>query len=145
MAQPGAGAGGGGGDAHQQLEDWPLYQHVSKINLLIVLTYLFYISNDPKLSLKEFVKRDCRYYLTQLESKMLTNWIWGPRQNRESHKSILKPIEKVKYNIKQDTAHRDNYSSLLLETLKVLFDERNKQIITKVVTMWKFYIQSLLR
>ena len=121
------------------------------INMLVKLTYLLflltyiYISNDPKLSLKEFVKRDCRYYLTQLESKMLTNWIWGPRQNRESHKSILKPIEKVKYNIKQDTAHRDNYSSLLLETLKVLFDERNKQIITKVVTMWKFYIQSLLR
>ena len=145
MAQAGAGAGGGGGDAHQQLEDRPLCQHVSKINLFIVLTYLFYISNDPKLSLKEFVKRDCRYYLSQLESKMLTKWIWGPRQNRESHKSILKPIEKVKYNIKQDTAHRDNYSSLLLETLKVLFDERNKQIITKVVTMWKFYIQSLLR
>ena len=108
MAQPGAGAGGGGGDAHQQLEDWPLYQHVSKINLLIVLTYLFYISNDPKLSLKEFVKRDCRYYLSQLESKMLTKWIWGPRQNRESHKSILKPIEKVKYDVKQYTALRDN-------------------------------------
>ena len=97
VAQPRAGAGGGGGDAHQQLEDWPLCQHVSKVNLLIVLTYLFSISNDPKLSLKEFVKRDCRYYLSQLESKMLTKWIWGPRQNRESHKSILKPIEKVKY------------------------------------------------
>ena len=41
VAQAGAGAGGGGGDAHQQLEDWPLCQHVSEINLFIVLTYLF--------------------------------------------------------------------------------------------------------
>ena len=80
---------------------------VKLIYLLFSLTYI-YISNDPKLSLKEFVKRECRYYLTQLESKMLTNWIWGPRQNRESHKSILKPIEKVKYDVKQYTALRDN-------------------------------------
>ena len=71
--------------------------------------------------MKAWVQRDIHYYLSQLESKILTNWIWGPQQNKELVKSIIKPIDKT------------------------LFDERNKKVIPKVVSMWKYYLRSILR
>ena len=55
--------------------------------------------DDPKITLKEIVRRDTKYYFTHLESKILTNWIWGPRQNIEVTKTIIQPVEKV--NIEQ--------------------------------------------
>merc|ERR1712198_438745 len=81
----------------------------------------FITSEEPKLSMKAWVQRDIHYYLSQLESKILTNWIWGPQQNKELVKSIIKPIDKT------------------------LFDERNKKVIPKVVSMWKYYLRSILR
>ena len=81
----------------------------------------FPFRNEPKITLKELVKRDSHYYLTKLESKIFNNWIWGPRQNREATKSIIKPIDKE------------------------LFDERNKKLIPKVITEWKYYIRTILR
>ena len=29
---------------------------------------------------------------------MLSNWVWGPRQNREAAKSIIKPISRDKFD-----------------------------------------------
>ena len=52
--------------------------------------------DDPKITLKEFVRRDTKYYFNHLESKILTNWIWGPRQNIEVTKTIIQPVEKVR-------------------------------------------------
>ena len=67
------------------------------------------------------IQRDSQYYLTKLESKILTNWIWGPRQNKEATQTIIKPIDKT------------------------LFDQRNKKLVPKVITMWKYYVRSFLR
>ena len=47
------------------------------------------------MTLKEFVRREVMYYFNILESKILTNWIWGPRQNIEATKTVIQPIEKV--------------------------------------------------
>ena len=55
--------------------------------------------DDPKLTLKDLVRRDTKYYFNHLESKILTNWIWGPRQNIEVTKTIIQPVEKVKTNM----------------------------------------------
>ena len=46
--------------------------------------------------MKAWVQRDIHYYLSQLESKILTNWIWGPQQNKELVKSIIKPYSMPK-------------------------------------------------
>ena len=54
------------------------------------------LRDDPKMTLKEFVRRDTKYYFNHLESKILTNWIWGPRQNIEVTKTIIQPVEKVR-------------------------------------------------
>ena len=56
--------------------------------------------DDPKMTLKELVRRDAKYYFNHLESKILTNWIWGPRQNIEVTKTIIQPVEKVRINNK---------------------------------------------
>ena len=55
--------------------------------------------DDPKLTLKDLVRRDTKYYFNHLESKILTNWIWGPRQNMEVTKTIIQPVEKVRINM----------------------------------------------
>ena len=76
---------------------------------------------EPKLSVKEYVKRNSYFYFTKLESTILTNWVWGPRQNKKAIRSIIKPIDKK------------------------LFDDKNKKLIPKVITMWKYYSRTLLR
>ena len=62
--------------------------------MFLKFTFIMF-RDDPKMTLKELVRRDTKYYFNHLESKILTNWIWGPRQNIEVTKTIIQPVEKV--------------------------------------------------
>ena len=73
------------------------------------------------MSVKDYVRRESYFYFSKLESTILTNWVWGPRQNTEIRESIVKPINK-------DAFHR-----------------KNKKLVPKVITAWKYYIRALLR
>ena len=76
---------------------------------------------EPKLSVKDYVKRKSYFYFTKLESMISTIWVWGPRQNKKAIKSIIKPLDKKR------------------------FDDKNKKLIPKVITTWKYYSRTLLR
>ena len=76
---------------------------------------------EPKLSVRDYVRRESYFYFRRLESTILTNWVWGPRQNRQIRESIVKPIDK-------DIFHREN-----------------KKLVPRVLTVWKYYIRALLR
>ena len=55
-------------------------------------------SSSEDLSVKEFVQRKSKALFLNLESQMLNNWVWGPRQNREAAKSVVKPISRDKFD-----------------------------------------------
>ena len=74
-----------------------------------------------KVSIKDYVKDTASKYFHQLESMILTNWIWGPRQNVEASKLIMKPVNKLS------------------------FDEKNRKLIPKVLTLGKYYMRTMLR
>lgn len=74
---------------------------IGAIKVMLFLRFTFNMfRDDPKMTLKELVRRDTKYYFSHLESKILTNWIWGPRQNIEVTKTIIQPVEKVRINNK---------------------------------------------
>ena len=90
-------------------------------DIVNITHYFFLFRFEPKLSVKEYVKRNSHFYFTKLEATIFTNWVWGPRQNKKAIRSIIKPIDKK------------------------LFDDKNKRLIPKVITMWKYYSRTLLR
>ena len=55
-------------------------------------------STTEDLSVKEFVQKTSKALFLNLESQMLNNWVWGPRQNREAAKSVIKPISRDKFD-----------------------------------------------
>ena len=55
-------------------------------------------STTENLSVKEFVQKKSKALFLNLESQMLNNWVWGPRQNREAAKSVIKPMSRDKFD-----------------------------------------------
>ena len=104
---------------------------VSNVKISRLLPVLFPLHNDlgqqtflradSKIALKDFFKSESSFYYNNLESIILTNWVWGPRQNIEASKLIIKPINKN------------------------IFDEKNIKLIPRVITVCKYYIRTLLR
>ena len=104
---------------------------VSNVRIARLLPLLFPLHNDlghqtflradSKTTLKEYFKTESAFYYNKLESTILTNWVWGPRQNIEASKLIIKPIDKN------------------------IFDEKNIQLIPRIITISKYYIRTLLR
>ena len=68
-----------------------------KIHIQSCFNSLF-SSTTENLSVKEFVQKKSKALFLNLESQMLNNWVWGPRQNREAAKSVIKPMSRDKFD-----------------------------------------------
>jgi len=64
-----------------------------KFSLLSINQLVNVTSED--LSVKDYVQRKSQALFLSLESKILTNWVWGPRQNKEAAKLVIKPISRI--------------------------------------------------
>ena len=48
--------------------------------------------------MKDYVQRKSQALFLSLESKILTNWVWGPRQNKDAAKLVIKPISRIRFD-----------------------------------------------
>ena len=47
---------------------------------------------EQDLSVKDFIQKKSLSLFLQLESTVLANWVWGPRQNKEASSVIIRPL-----------------------------------------------------
>ena len=48
--------------------------------------------------MKDFVQRESKALFLNLETKMMTNWVFGPRQNKLAVKSLIKPVNRDNFD-----------------------------------------------